>query len=443
MKPQEADFVVSQKGQEALENLQRDYAKISAADEIKIISRLRKDLSMQEAAAVMEVAKARQKAVESAKFSRAQSMFFTREALEQSSGEAISLYRAERFKQALPADSLIADFCCGIGGDTTGLLKYFRVDGYDLDDGRLCLATANASVYDHGDKFTALCQDVTSVDASKYHGAFFDPARRDAQGKRIYDPQKYGPPLSTILHWLPKLPGQALGVKISPGIDYETLADYDCEIEIISQDGDVKEAVLWFGTLQSQGKPRHRATLLLSSDSTAPGNSTAIVTAKAALLTYDDAAGVPPLPVGDLGRYIHEPDGAIIRAGLVELLGPELGARKIDEDIAYLTGDSPSASAAARSFEVLDHLPFSLKQLKERLVKLGCQSVTVKKRGSPITPEELIKSLALKSGGKGKSAGSKGKKSAEASAENRKGEELIVFLTRLKGEHSAIIARAC
>lgn len=442
MKPQEAHFVVSQKGQEALENLQRDFAKISAADEIKIISRLRKELSMQEAAAVMEVAKARQRAVESGKFSQAEHMFFTREALEQSSGEAISLYRAERFKRALPADSLVADFCCGIGGDTTGLLQYFRVDGYDLDEGRLCLATANASVYSHGDKFTALCQDVTSVDASKYQGAFFDPARRDAQGKRIYDPQKYGPPLSTVLKWLPDLPGQALGVKISPGIDYETLADYDCEIEIISQDGDVKEAVLWFGTLRSQGKPRHRATLLISSYSNAPGysnshcNSNAPGNSKLAIITYDDAAEVPPLPVDDLGKYIHEPDGAIIRAGLVELLGPQLNAHKIDEDIAYLTGDTPSTSPSTKSFEVLDHLPFSLKQLKERLVKLGCQSVTVKKRGSPITPEELIKSLALKSGGKSK-------KSAGTSAAKHKGEELIVFLTRLKGEHSAIIARAC
>ncbi len=437
MKPQEAEFVVSQKGQEALKTLQRDYAKISAADEIKIISRLRSSLSMQEAAAVMEVVKARQKAVESGKFSRAQEMFFTREALEQSSGEAISLYRAERFRQALSSDSLIADFCCGIGGDTTGLLEYFRVVGYDLDEARLCLASANAAAYCHGDRFAGICQDVTSVDATKYAAAFFDPARRDTQGKRIYNPEKYGPPLSTILNWLPKLPGQALGVKISPGIDYETLADYDCEIEIISQDGDVKEAVLWFGALRSEAKPRHRATLLLT------GNSNPPAKARPAILTYDDAAGVPPLPIDDLGKYIHEPDGAIIRAGLVELLGPELGAHKIDEDIAYLTGDTASTTAAARSFEVLDHLPFSLKQLKDRLVKLGCQSVTVKKRGSPITPEELIKSLALKPGGKSKISGNTSKKTSEASADSIKGEELIVFLTRLKGEHSAIIARAC
>lgn len=437
MKPQEADFVVSQKGREALENLRRDYAKISAADEIKIISRLRKDLSMQQAAAVMEVAKARQKAVESSKFSRAESMYFTREALEQSSGEVISLYRAGRFKQALPADSLIADFCCGIGGDTTGLLEYFRVDGYDLDEGRLCLATANAATYGHGDRFAAIYQDVTTADASKYQGVFFDPARRDAQGKRIYHPEKYGPPLSTIKRWLTELPGQALAVKISPGIDYETLADYDCEIEIISQDGDVKEAVLWFGVLRSPGGARHRATLLVSNSSTlarAPNCE---------IVSYDDAGGVPPLPVGDLGKYIHEPDGAIIRAGLVERLGPELAAHKIDEDIAYLSGDAPSKSPSARSFEVLDHLPFSLKQLKDRLVKLGCQSVTVKKRGSPITPEELIKSLALKPGGKSKNSGSKSQNNSEASADNHIGEELIVFLTRLKGQHSAIIARAC
>lgn len=423
MKPPEADFVISDKGRETLAALARDFAKISAADEIKIISRLRKSLTMPEAAAIMEVAKARQKAIESEKFSRAKEMFFTREALEQSSGEVISLYRAERFKRAVAPGSLVADFCCGIGGDTTGLLHYFRVDGYDLDPARLLLARANAQAYDHGESFASFCQDVCAVDASKYTAAFFDPARRDEQGKRIYNPEKYGPPLSTIVHWLGKLPGQALGVKISPGIDYDKLAEYDCEIEIISLDGEVKEAVLWFGVLRRAGTtssgpaPRHRATLLSSKS--------------ADVLTYHDADGVPPLPVDELRKYIHEPDGAIIRAGLVELLGPALSAHKIDEEIAYLTGNIPSSGAYARSFEVLDYLPFSLKQLKERLVKLGCQTVTVKKRGSPITPEELVKSLALKSGGKSKNKA------------QDKDSELVVLLTRLKGEHTAIIARPC
>lgn len=417
MKPPEAEFVVSDKGRETLAALERDYAKIAAADEIKIISRLRKSLSMPEAAAIMEVAKARQKAIESDKFSRAKEMFFTREALEQSSGEVISLYRAERFKRALAPGSLVADFCCGIGGDTTGLLQYFLVDGYDLDQARLLLAKANAQAYNHGERFNPLCQDVCAVDSSKYAAAFFDPARRDEQGKRIYNPENYGPPLSTIVPWLSKLSGQALGVKISPGIDYDKLSDYDCEIEIISLDGEVKEAVLWFGVLKSANNCRHRATLLYSKSTD--------------VLTYHDADGVQPLPVGELGKYIHEPDGAIIRAGLVELLGPELRAHKIDEEIAYLTGDAPCSGAYARSFEVLDYLPFSLKQLKEKLVKLGCQNVTVKKRGSPITPEELIRSLALKSGGKSKN---------KAPDKER---ELVVFLTRLKGEHTAIIARAC
>ncbi len=447
-----ARFVLSKSGEDCLKELTARYPSIAAPQELTVIEWLRKHarLNQAQSSAILEVAKARQKAAETNKFSRATQMFFTREALEQASGEEIAAYRSQRFTRVFEANTAIADLCCGIGGDTTALSRQFSVTGVDLDQSRLLFAAANAAVYGNAERFAGLHEDVKECKISSYQGAFFDPGRRTKDGRRINNPEHYLPPLSTIHSWLPHLEG--LAVKLSPGIDYEKLKDLDCEIEIISQDGEVKEALLWFGTLkevdgETSGKvARPRATLLTSQKEKAPTrykderapdeNDRAEVDSNSApsdqdkqIITLSDADGMEPLAVAPLARYLHEPDGAIIRAGLVELVGARFNALKIDQDIAYLTGATPAKAPLMRSFEVLAAMPFSLKKLKAELQALACTSVVVKKRGSPIAPEELLKALALKNAHK------KAKHDAEPQT------ELTVFLTHLNGIHSAIITR--
>ena len=48
---------------------------------------------------------------------------------------------------------------------------------------------------------------------------------------------------------------------------------------------------------------------------------------------------LPPLPVRELGRYLYEPAGSVIRAGAIPELGAQLGAGLLDPQVAYLTGD--------------------------------------------------------------------------------------------------------
>ncbi|MCX7700471.1 MAG: hypothetical protein N2039_06305, partial [Gemmataceae bacterium] len=57
------------------------------------------------------------------KFAHAETMYFTRDALEQASGDVVAEYRAERFRSF----GEIGDFCCGIGGDTMSLARVATV----------------------------------------------------------------------------------------------------------------------------------------------------------------------------------------------------------------------------------------------------------------------------------------------------------------------------
>ena len=105
---------------------------------------------------------------------------------------------------------------------------------------------------------------------------------------------------------------------------------------------------------------------------------------------------VPASDIREPVAYLYEPDPAVLRAGLVTTLGSRLDAYQLDEDIAYLTGERFVETPFARSWKINDWFPFQLKRLRAYLRQRNVGSVTVKKRGSPIQPEELIHSLKLK-----------------------------------------------
>lgn len=302
-----------------------------------------------------------------AKFSRADRMYFTREALEQASAEIVSAYRARRYSNHVR----VADLGCGIGGDTLGLAGVVEVAAVDNDPLRLAMAAENVAVYGVQAQVTFMEADLLAGALPDAGAVWFDPGRR-AAGRRIYSVHDYLPPLDVIAGWLPRVPD--VGVKLSPGVRLAEIEHYDAEIEFISVNGELREAVLWLGGLQHGTR---RATLL-------PGGHT--------LLPVDGA----PVPVGPPRAVLYEPDPAVLRAGLVEDLARVLGAGKIDPDIAYLTSDAVAPTPFARAFFVEQDMPFGIKRVRAALRALGVGRVTVKKRGSPLEVDAFVRAMKLR-----------------------------------------------
>jgi SAM-dependent methyltransferase len=314
-------------------------------------------------------------------------MYFTREAMEQASSWEVATYRAERYKESVH----ILDLGCSIGSDTLVLAQVAPTTGIDIDPLRLEMAKQNAKALNIPANF--IKADITVPPLPEASSIFFDPARRKDH-RRAFSVEDYTPPLSIIQEWLPKYP--AFGVKISPGVNLDQISKYDCEVEFISFKGELKEAVLWFGPLKTVPK---RATLL-------PGPHT---------LT---AEVLPKIPLSEPLAYIYEPDPAILRAGLVTAVGAQLNANQLDPEIAYLTADTLSETPFARSWKTEDWIPFQLKRLRALLRERNVGLVTVKKRGSPLVPEELIHDLRLEGE-----------------------EEKILFLTQMKGKPIVVICK--
>ncbi|MFJ9103949.1 methyltransferase domain-containing protein [Streptomyces sp. NPDC102405] len=331
------------------------------ADELAVATRLRRGHPAGLVSAALGQARLRQRAAAKFGAEDAERMFFTPNGVEQSTRASVAAYRAERLR-ALGVAS-VADLCCGIGGDAIALARAgIRVLAVDRDPLTAAAARANADALGLAGLIDVREADVTEVDTAPYDAVFVDPARRGGRG-RIFDPEAYSPPLSWAVRAALEAPHAAL--KVAPGIPHEAVPA-EAEAEWISDGGDVKEAVLWFGTAPGAV----RATLL-------PGPRTLL------------GRGLPDPEVRSVGRYLYEPDGAVIRAHLVAEAAGELDGGLIDPTIAYVTADTLRETPYATAYEITDQLPFGVKKLKALLREREVGILTVKKRGSAVEPEEL------------------------------------------------------
>jgi hypothetical protein len=198
--------------------------------------------------------------------------------------------------------------------------------------------------------------------------AVLDPARR-AGGRRQLDPDRWSPPWSTVVALLDRVPSSV--VKVAPGLDHDRVPD-GVEAEWVAVGGSIVEALLWGHGVSTTWR---RATLVR-------GGVVHEVSA-------DDDPG--PAPVGPVRGWLHEPDPALIRSGLMSLVAAD--ATLVDPTIAYLTSDAPAETPWLSSYRISEVLPFNLKRLKAHLRARGIGRVVVKKRGSPIEPETLARQL--------------------------------------------------
>nr|WP_222108644.1 class I SAM-dependent methyltransferase [Streptomyces cupreus] len=331
------------------------------ADELAVATRLRRDHPAELVSAALGQARLRQRAEPKFGAEDARRMFFTPNGVEQSTRASVATYRAERFREL--GVTSVADLCCGIGGDAIALARAgIRVLAVDRDPLTAAAARANADALGLAGLIEVREADVTEVDTAGYDAVFVDPARRGGRG-RIFDPEAYSPPLSWAVQAALGAPHAAL--KIAPGVPHEAVPA-EAEAEWISDGGDVKEAVLWFGTAPGAV----RATLL-------PGPRTLL------------GSGLPDPEVRPVGRYLYEPDGAVIRSHLVAEVAEELDGGLIDPTIAYVTADTLRPTPYASAYEITDQLHFNVKKLKALLRQREVGVLTVKKRGSAVEPEEL------------------------------------------------------
>ncbi|WP_432421013.1 THUMP-like domain-containing protein [Nocardia cyriacigeorgica] len=379
-----------------------DRLELTPATHLRDLERVRRAHG-ERAAALIETVRLRRRAT--AKLDGAGEWLFTDDAVQQATPTLVARHRAARL-----AGRAVHDVTCSIGAELTELVRVCpSVIGSDLDRVRLAMAKhnlgratttpkavdstvpaaaadspirservanhASAAGMSTGDIGSARARSVVLVRAdalvpcSRDTVVIADPARR-ADGKRTHDPAKLQPPLPDLLA---AYSGRDLAVKCAPGLDFDTLA-WSGEVEVVSLDGSVREACLWTPGLTDPGVTR-RATVLSS-------------TGRPSTLTDAESDDIPER---EPGEWIIDPDGAVVRAGLVRHYAAKHGLWQLDPRIAYLTGDR--VPEGMRGFRVLDRLDFREKSLRAELRRRDCGTLEILVRGVDIDPDQLRRRL--------------------------------------------------
>jgi hypothetical protein len=356
---------------------------ITPQGHLAAVMKLRERFTPQEAGWLLHQAALQAKAGD--KFGTPQRCLLLEEALQQASTIALAGYHAQQFRQF----HAIADLGCGIGGDLLAFAAIIpTVIAVEIDPIRAALARYNVINHGFGSNTQVLEGDWTKMTVDT-QAAFIDPARR-VSGRRVFSLQAMIPPIGIILRYLDQQPNAA--VKTSPGVDTSEIPP-TAEVEFISENGEMKEALLRFGALK-QGYQRC-ATLLPSGQQ----------------LT-ETGMRDPDVVMGEARAYLYDPDPAVLRARLVRPLAARLGASMLDPEIAYLTMDQAVQTPLARHWKVIRQGPFNLKNLNRWLQEHNAGEVVIKKRGSAVDVDDFQRRLKTEEGG----------------------EKRTVFLTQCKGK---------
>ncbi|MFJ4173506.1 SAM-dependent methyltransferase [Microbacterium sp. NPDC089696] len=367
------------------------------ADVARTVSRLRAaGHSPDLVSAVVGQAHLRAKA--KAKFGEfAARMLFTRAGLEQATRLGVAARHAQRLRRA--GITRVADLGCGIGGDALAFAGAgVDVLGVDADEVTAAIAAYNLAPFgDAAEVRHGVAQDHLP-DPADGQAVWMDPARRTAghgETRRVSS-DDYSPPLDWAFDVAARQP---TGIKLGPGHDRDALP-VDAEAQWVSADGSVVELVLWTGALARDGV--RRAALVIRGD-------------RSHELTA--GADAEDEPTRDLGAFLHEPDGSVIRARLIGDVARSLEAGMLDERIAYLTSDTALTSPFVQSFRVRDTMAANPKAINAVLRSHGIGTLEIKKRGMDIDPAAFRRKLTLR---------------GDASA--------TLFLTRVGDQRRAILA---
>ena len=282
------------------------------------------------------------------------------DAAQQATPARVARVRAQRIAAA--GAEFVHDVTCSIGSEAPAFLRAgMQWFGSDLDAARLIMARHNLGP-------TAWLARADALAPVSTGGVVVaDPARR-AGGKRITDPAKLLPPLPDVLE---AHSGRELAVKCAPGIDY---SGWEGLVSVVSVDGGVKEACLYTPGLA--GGTRREAVVLRD------------VEERVRDTEPDEVEVTAPR------QWIIEPDGAVVRAGLVRQWAARHSLSMLDEHIAYTTGEAIPAGYSG--FEFIEAVP--LRALKRALAAHGAGSAEILVRGVDVDPDQLRKKLKLRGG---------------------------------------------
>lgn len=313
--------------------------------ELALQTRLREQYEPELVRAAIALHQARTKAMAN-NLPAAEGLWLTGVSLQQSTAWQVAKHKAKRF----PADAMVHDLCCGIGVDSAALLERGPVTSIDNDEAMLQRCRWNIEQWRSAKQITSACEwksvpgDVTALDVSDLL-VHVDPDRRTRSDRPTKRLEHYCPDLEWMQHAVQS--GGSGAIKLGPASNF--IGKFTgCEIELISLNGECREATVWYGDLA--GEHTFRATCLPTGETIAA-----------------DPLSAWCAQASDCRRFLFDPNPEIVRSGLLDCAGEIHNLQRLDRSDEYLTGDSIPDTAFVTPYLVEACLPNNLRDLKKYL----------------------------------------------------------------------------
>ena len=380
---------------QALQSVPELLEEVSASteSELRLQQQLRRRFDAALVRDALQLVDSRRRA--SVRFTRGEEMWFDSVGLQQATSEAVATHKADRF------EGLVQDLCCGIGGDALALARRGPVIAVDRDPGRALCCRWNAQIYQAAERLQVLVGDVREV-CVKTDLVHVDPDQRVGPGgRRSHRVQDAMPGMDFLEALQKEMAGGA--IKLSPAANF--LGRFpDCEIELVSLKGECKQAIVWFGDLAT-ARPQDQRQLFRA-------------TVLPDVATLSGHPLTSPLRVEAPGDYLFDPDPAVVRAGLVDVLAEAHGLWRLDESEENLGGSERIETPFARCFQIEAVTPQRIPAIREAARAANLGPLEIKCRHVPIDAEAMRKKLKLD----GSEAG-------------------VILVVRIDGRTRAVVAR--
>ena len=330
---------------------------------------------------------------------------------------------ADDVAHTMPADKVaettLVDLTGGFGIDFSFLAPLFGKAVYVERNEDLCaIARHNFNCLGlthfeaiNADGVAYLQQRVTeSADSSHRLIVFIDPARRDANGHKVFGIEDCTPDVLALKDRLMAVASCVL-LKLSPMLDWHAAArafrPYCREVHIVSVANECKELLLVLTPSVATDDAASSIRLVCANDAEifeqtvsfdlTPSNTSFLIDTGAAEYRAAEV-NYEPLSIDALvGAVLCVPNASIMKAGVFSALSHAFGVTAVDRDSHLFIGRQALKGFPGRQFRILGITTLNKRELRQHLSGMIQANIAV--RNFPLSVAELRKRLKLKDGG--------------------------------------------
>jgi hypothetical protein len=311
-------------------------------------------------------------------------------AAEQCSSERTAVYK-QRF---VGGDDVVFDMTGGLGVDAYFLSRKARKVIYAERNAEYCETAAYNMKRLEAHNVCVLNRDavdlITGTDAELLSAAnvfYIDPARRGAGNRRVFALKDCEPDLTGIWPLLREKDAKIIA-KLSPMLDISRVLSQlpdVTEVHVVSVKNDCKELLV------VSEREKSEDVNICCVNFSSSGEEQLFQ------FCYGDEEGAPVSFADDIGRYLYEPNAAILKAGAYKTVSSRYGLKKLHVNSHLYTSATCVPHFAGRIFEVKSVYKFDNRLCRELPVRIPEANLSV--RNFPLSVDELRKRTRIADGG--------------------------------------------